>query len=241
MSFTQFTAPAAVTGNISLLDDRPTLSAAALKQAFDKAGNELLEDLQGLVTDLNALLGELENSASAASLGAAAVCAADTAAANIQAKLGFLKTYIDDKVIAAGAGDMQKSTYDTDEDGVVDNAEKLGGQLPAYYAAADHTHALSSLGAAAALAVVTDTASTAKTLATIADNTEYRLGTLTALTVSALPTGYYIASIKFTAGASITVSMPASLKWLGGTAPTFAANKGYEISIADGCACVGEF
>ena len=33
-----------------------------------------------------------------------------------------------------GSGDMLKSTYDTDNDGVVDNAEKLGGQLPAYYA-----------------------------------------------------------------------------------------------------------
>ena len=31
-------------------------------------------------------------------------------------------------------GDMQKATYDTNGDGVVDNAEKLGGQLPSYYA-----------------------------------------------------------------------------------------------------------
>jgi hypothetical protein len=33
-------------------------------------------------------------------------------------------------------GDMLKSIYDTNEDGVVDNAEKLGGQLPEYYAKA---------------------------------------------------------------------------------------------------------
>lgn len=33
-----------------------------------------------------------------------------------------------------GAGDMLKSTYDVNGDGIVDNAEKLGGQLPSYYA-----------------------------------------------------------------------------------------------------------
>ena len=36
-----------------------------------------------------------------------------------------------------GGGDMMKATYDTDDDGVVDNAAKLGGQAPAYYAVAE--------------------------------------------------------------------------------------------------------
>ena len=31
-------------------------------------------------------------------------------------------------------GDMKKSVYDADGDGIVDDAEKLGGQLPSYYA-----------------------------------------------------------------------------------------------------------
>ncbi len=35
-----------------------------------------------------------------------------------------------------GSGDMTKAAYDTDNDGVVDNAAKLGGQAPSYYAAA---------------------------------------------------------------------------------------------------------
>lgn len=35
-----------------------------------------------------------------------------------------------------GYGDMLASTYDTDGNGVVDDAEKLGGQLPGYYAKA---------------------------------------------------------------------------------------------------------
>lgn len=33
-------------------------------------------------------------------------------------------------VTEIGAGDMQKAVYDTDGDGVVDNAEKLGGKTP---------------------------------------------------------------------------------------------------------------
>ena len=36
----------------------------------------------------------------------------------------------------AGYGDMLKATYDTDGSGVVDDSEKLGGQLPSYYATA---------------------------------------------------------------------------------------------------------
>jgi hypothetical protein len=36
----------------------------------------------------------------------------------------------------AQGGDMTKAIYDTDGDGVVDDAEKLGGQLPSYYAKA---------------------------------------------------------------------------------------------------------
>lgn len=34
----------------------------------------------------------------------------------------------------AGGGDMQREIYDTNFDGIVDNAERLGGQLPSYFA-----------------------------------------------------------------------------------------------------------
>lgn len=39
-----------------------------------------------------------------------------------------------------GSGDMLKSTYDTTNNGVVDNAERFGGELPSYFATAVHTH-----------------------------------------------------------------------------------------------------
>lgn len=40
---------------------------------------------------------------------------------------------LQDGADGTGVGDMLKSTYDQDNDGVVDNAEKLGGELPSYY------------------------------------------------------------------------------------------------------------
>ena len=35
-----------------------------------------------------------------------------------------------------GSGDMTRETYDANQNGIVDDAEKLGGQLPEYYAVA---------------------------------------------------------------------------------------------------------
>lgn len=45
-------------------------------------------------------------------------------------------TAINDNMADLGAGDMLRTTYDTDMDGVIDNAAKLGGNAPDYYAAA---------------------------------------------------------------------------------------------------------
>lgn len=43
---------------------------------------------------------------------------------------------INEKVVQIGAGDMAKSVYDTDNSGIVDDSEKLGGQMPEYYGTA---------------------------------------------------------------------------------------------------------
>ena len=37
---------------------------------------------------------------------------------------------------------MLRTVYDTDNDGIVDNSEKLGNQLPAYYATASSVSAI---------------------------------------------------------------------------------------------------
>lgn len=42
-------------------------------------------------------------------------------------------------------GDMKKSVYDADGDGIVDNAQKLAGKTAAQFAAAQHSHAISAI------------------------------------------------------------------------------------------------
>ena len=44
------------------------------------------------------------------------------------------KKYVDDIAINSGAGDMLTSVYDMNGNGIVDNAEKLGGYAPSYFA-----------------------------------------------------------------------------------------------------------
>lgn len=44
-----------------------------------------------------------------------------------------------------GTGDMTKSVYDTDDNGIVDNAEKLEGHAASYFAQATHSHAIADV------------------------------------------------------------------------------------------------
>lgn len=44
------------------------------------------------------------------------------------------KKYVDDIALKAGTGDMLTSVYDMNGNGIVDNAEKLGGYAPSYFA-----------------------------------------------------------------------------------------------------------
>ena len=44
-----------------------------------------------------------------------------------------------------GTGDMAKSVYDTDNNGIVDNAEKLEGHAASYFAQATHSHAIADV------------------------------------------------------------------------------------------------
>lgn len=52
-----------------------------------------------------------------------------------------------------GGGDMLRATYDSNKDGIVDDSEKLGGQLPSYYAALSD---LSSVATSGSYADLTD-------------------------------------------------------------------------------------
>ena len=49
---------------------------------------------------------------------------------------------INDGADGSGAGDMLKVTYDTNGNGIVDDAEKLEGHAASYFAQASHTHTI---------------------------------------------------------------------------------------------------
>ena len=58
---------------------------------------------------------------------------------------GSWKEMTPDIPTGSGSGDMLKSVYDPDDDGVVDNSEALGGHSTSYFAAASHTHSGSDI------------------------------------------------------------------------------------------------
>lgn len=56
--------------------------------------------------------------------------------------IGDKSFIINDGADGSGAGDMLKVTYDTNGNGIVDDAEKLEGHAASYFAQASHTHTI---------------------------------------------------------------------------------------------------
>ena len=99
MSYTRSTTDVHVHRN---MPDYPTgegISASDLKTAFDS-------EAEGLQDDINRLATELEDTTSAANIGAAALTEGDTSDANVQAKLEKLQAEIQDAVL----GDIPDGT-----------------------------------------------------------------------------------------------------------------------------------
>ena len=85
---------------------------------------------------------------------------------------------------------------------------------------------------------VTDTTSTSITLDNAVAGTDYHYGTLTSLTVTANDTSDNEITIYFTAGSTITVTLPNTLQYIG-SAPVFEANTTYAISILNNICIAG--
>lgn len=52
---------------------------------------------------------------------------------------------VNDGADGSGSGDMMKATYDSNVNGIVDNAEKLEGHAASYFAQATHSHAIADV------------------------------------------------------------------------------------------------
>ena len=85
---------------------------------------------------------------------------------------------------------------------------------------------------------VTDLTSTSITLANAVAGTDYHYGTLTSLTVTANDTSDNEITIYFTAGSTITVTLPNTLQYIG-SAPVFEAGNKYAISILNNILVAG--
>jgi len=154
MAFNKITNEDIVGLGVTGLADVPGLSTADMQAQFDEYPEYLKERI-------NQLIDELKDAAAASDIGTAkgtlqAVLneieqnlSGKASADNILTKdntepytpIGdynpATKKFVTDTLVEIGAGDMRKAVYDANGNGTVDDAEKLGGMLPAYYASAE--------------------------------------------------------------------------------------------------------
>lgn len=105
--------------------DDTTLDQMSEIVEYIKSNKELIDSITTSKVNVSDIVNNLTTNVSNKPLSAAQGVA-------LKALIDSINTNMED----LGAGDMLKSVYDTDGDGIVDNAEKLGGQLPSYYAKA---------------------------------------------------------------------------------------------------------
>lgn len=75
----------------------------------------------------------------------ATIQASNTGTLSVTLDASALVTQATLTAAVAKAGDMKKSVYDADGDGVVDNAQKLDGKTAAQFAAAQHSHKIADV------------------------------------------------------------------------------------------------
>ena len=90
------------------LPDTPGLSTGDMQARFDSLANLSIDKFNAVVDSV----GDVSS--------------------NDPNKLPTMKAIVD-YVISMGGGDMAKSVYDTDNNGIVDNAEALGGHGATYF------------------------------------------------------------------------------------------------------------
>lgn len=90
------------------LPDTPGLSTGDMQARFDSLGNLAIDKFNNMVDSVGDIV------------------------TNDDTKLPTMKAIVD-YVVSMGGGDMTKAVYDTDDNGVVDNSEALGGHAPTYY------------------------------------------------------------------------------------------------------------
>lgn len=109
----------------SELTGKPTIDSELSNTSTNAVQNKVIYTELGKKSNVADIKDNLTSSDTDKPLSAAQGKALKTAIDSITGEIGEL-----------GGGDMMKATYDANGNGVVDNAEKLGGQAPSYYATA---------------------------------------------------------------------------------------------------------
>lgn len=105
------------TSVISKLPAQPSLSAGDLQSKFDTAATELKEQINDRLERINDIVKVLN--------GLVVTTSGDSD--EVVMSQNAVKKAIEDKIISLGKGDMQKSVYDTNDDGIVDKAKTAEG------------------------------------------------------------------------------------------------------------------
>lgn len=132
---------------------------------------------------------------------------------------------INDGADGSGVGDMLKSTYDQDGDGVVDDAEKLGGELPSHYATLDSN---SKVTATQATAAMMDISSSTTLTASHNGKRIKATGSITITVPSTLSAGFECEIVNYGTG---TITIGRSSTTLNGASSNMSMSNKYDVAV----------
>lgn len=132
---------------------------------------------------------------------------------------------LQDGADGTGVGDMLKSTYDADDDGIVDDSEKLGGYAPSHYATLDSN---SKITAAQATARQVDISSNTTLLASHNGCRLRVLGSYTITVPSTLSAGFECEIINYGTG---TATLAVSGVTFNGSSTNITSSTKYDVEV----------
>lgn len=127
-----------------------------------------------------------------------------------------------------GVGDMLKSTYDADDDGIVDDSEKLGGYAPSHYATLDSDSKITATQATAKQVTISSNTTLAAT------HNGCRLlvtGSYTITVPSTLSAGFECEIVHYGTSSTHTVTIAVSGSTLNGSSTSITASNRYDVEV----------
>lgn len=133
---------------------------------------------------------------------------------------------LQDGADGSGIGDMTKATYDQDGDGVVDDAEKLGGELPSHYATLDSNSKVEATQTTAAMVDI----SSNTTLSSSHNGKRLRVTSTATITVpSTLSAGFECEIVHYMTSGTVTIATSSTT--LNGSSTSMTMSEKYNVAV----------